>query len=112
MILKPSSIADAARAVGADRWPLLLTGLGLILTVGATSPDTIDAHYARVSVLVIGAVMLGAGLVLVAWHYPRPDEVLDTPPADREREPEVPESAFVEYFDSPYVEPEPTEPPK
>lgn len=54
------------------RWPLLLVGLTVLGFAVALFGDREDPSDARALLLGLGCVMVGAGIVLVAWGKPGP----------------------------------------
>lgn len=53
------------------RWPLLAVGLAVI-TAGAALADRDNPSATRAFLLGVGAVIVGAALVLVVWKQPDP----------------------------------------
>lgn len=68
----------ALDALGRARWPLLLLGLCLLGAAAALADETQRAAVQAV-LLSLGAVLVGAGIVLVAWGHPDPLHGPDDP---------------------------------
>lgn len=84
---EPGHIARFVNGVTLGRWPLLTLGLATIV-LGVYLADEADPEGTRAFVLAVGAVLVGAGVVLVAWNHHDPtrrDPRLRTRSADRRR---------------------------